>query len=150
MRPYCAQLMLAAALLLGASPAAAEVLGQTYSDAKGTGTIQFGVDPKADPRAVERMIRDEVTITENGELRSVTVDDGVATLDFKKAKPTVLVEAVIDDDDVLAFILPGGGASPVAVQAGAAGLAATGLGFGIAEAIDEDDEDSQATGTAAQ
>ena len=154
MKPSSALGMIVAAVfLMVASPAFAEILGQTQSDAEGTGKIQFEVDPSADPEYVAKQITDNVRITESGELIGVRVENGVATLEFAKSNPDVLVEALIDDEIAALFDPTGGaGAGGLGKGALAAGgaVAAGGIGYGIYTAVDEDDDDDQQTGTPAQ
>ena len=148
MRSRSALWLLVAALVSVASPSGAKVLGETNADGKGAGKIEFKVETWANEQALREDLEQNVEITENGRLRSIDINDGIVTLEFDGANPKSLVEALIADDELVGY-LPGesSGGPPTAALAAGGGAFVGGVGYGIYQALDKDDEDEQPTGT---
>ena len=148
MRSHSALWLLVAALISVASPSWAKVLGETTANGKGAGKIEFKVDPSANEQALREDLEQNIQITEGGRLRSIDINDGIVTIEFDGAKPKALVEALIDDEQIVEY-LPGAspGGPPTAALAAGGGAFIGGVGYGIYQALDKDDEDEQPTGT---
>lgn len=122
MRTLLIGLVASACLLFFANAAHAQVqsVGTAVADNSGTGTIDFSVDPTADTTAIADQIRTNLSLSNGAHVQSITVENGVAHVEFASAAPGATVEAT----------LPSGIASAIGFGATGAALAGGGIGTG--------------------
>lgn len=108
---------------------AATVVGSATADASGQGVIEFQIDPKVDPQAAADTLQSNLSLTNGGAVKTVTVQDGVATVTFEAAESNSLVEALLSEELAKALGV-GGGAGLGGLGLAGLGLLATGGLFG--------------------
>jgi hypothetical protein len=131
---------------------AATVVGQTTASAAGAGHITFQIGPTTDALGSADLIRRNLALSNGADLEGVTVENGVASIDFIHAPAGAMVKASLSDDTVAALRM--GGASGAAagdstaayVGAGAA-LVTGGVLGGLAAAGKFDGTDVHETST---
>ncbi|MGH7860001.1 MAG: hypothetical protein ACREQY_21955 [Candidatus Binatia bacterium] len=141
------------ALVLAVTDASAQqLLGTGEADTNGLGVIQFNVEPTVDAQLAAEQISTNLQLTDGATLQSVTVENGVVTIEFTEATPGALVEASVPSDvaSAIGFGVPGAAGAPLAQGSspwawagggflvGAGGLAA---GLEAADKLGEEDRE---------
>ena len=134
---------LAIALAPAAARAETEVVGAAVADSAGAGSFDIPVDPEMDPGAVADELRASLELSSGADVTSITVENGIAHVEFANAAAGATVEATLPAEVAsLLGVTTEGGVSTAAVGAGV-GAAALGGGLGgaaAAGAFDGDDE----------
>lgn len=87
-------------LLLRPAVGRAEVMtvGESVADADGAGTIQFAVDPAADPASTADQLAANVALSEGAQVQAITVENGIATIEFSGATAGATVVATLPSE----------------------------------------------------
>ncbi len=134
--------MLAVGLFLLLTPVAhaqVESVGTGVADGSGAGAIDFAVDATADPTVVAEQLRANLQLTEGATIQSITVENGVAHIEFASATAGSTVEATLPTEIASAIGVGGaagvgGGVSTAALVGGGALIVGGGVVGGLAAA----------------
>lgn len=136
-------------LLMFLTPAAqaqVESVGTGVADANGGGAIDIAVDATADPTLVADQLRANLQLTEGATVQSITVENGIAHIEFANAAAGATVEATLPTEIASAIGIGGaigGGATmgTAALVGGGALVVGGGVVGGLAAAGEFEGED---------
>lgn len=141
MRRALVWMLVVGMMVLMASVARAQVqsVGTGVAADNGAGAIDIAVDATADPTVVADQLRANLQLTEGATVQSITVENGVAHIEFANAAAGATVEATLPTEIASAIgvggaVGGGAGVSTAALVGGGALVVGGGVVGGLAAA----------------
>lgn len=116
MRKLVAQVLVVGLVLLFGRTAQADLtaLGSATASDLGAGTISFDVDPTGNAADIADQLRAHLQLSNGANIQSITVENGVAHVEFAGAPAAATVEATLPTDVATAIGVGGGAGGALA------------------------------------